>query len=76
MIDGKTFRQGLDKFFKSPTCLNARVQIELPNGEKLDLMEIQLLETKMIGDRDTHILNLKGIKLGGTWKMPKIIGKL
>ena len=26
--------------------------------------------------RDTHILNLKGVKLGGTWKMPKIIGKL
>ena len=25
-------------------------------------MEIQLLETRMIGDRDTHILNLKGIK--------------
>ena len=66
----------LDKFMKSPVCQHARVQIELPNGEKLDLMEIQLLETRMIGDRDTHILNLKGIKRGGTWKMPKIIGKL
>ena len=76
MIDGKTFRQGLDKFFKSPVSANARVQIELPNGEKLDLREIQLLETRIIGDRDTHILNLKGIKRGGTWKMPKIIGKL
>ena len=76
MIDGKTFRHGLDKFFKSPVCQNARVQIELPNGEKLDLMEIQLLETRIIGDRDTHILNLKGIKRGGTWKMPKIVGKL
>ena len=43
---------------------------------KLDVSEIQLLENRMIGDRDTHILNLKGIKLGGTWKMPKIIGKL
>ena len=54
----------------------ARVQIEMPNGEKLDLSEIQLLQSRMIGDRDTHILNLKGVKLGGTWKMPKIIGKL
>jgi hypothetical protein len=34
------------------------------------------LETRIIGDRDTHILNLKGIKRGGTWKMPKIVGKL
>ena len=69
-------RQYLDKFLKSPAAQQARVQLELPNGEKLDLIEIQLLETKIIGDRDTHILNLKGIKRGGTWKMPKIVGKL
>ena len=68
--------QYLNKFLKSSAAQQARVQIELPNGEKLDLIEIQLLETRMIGDRDTHILNLKGIKRGGTWKMPKIIGKL
>ena len=69
-------RQYLDKFLKSPAAQQARVQLELPNGEKLDLIEIQLLETRIIGDRDTHILNLKGIKRGGTWKMPKIVGKL
>ena len=69
-------RQYLDKFLKSPAAQQARVQIEMPNGEKLDVYEIQLLESRMIGDRDTHILNLKGIKLGATWKMPKIIGKL
>jgi hypothetical protein len=69
-------RQYLDKFLKSPAAQQARVQIEMPNGDKLDLVEIQLLESRMIGDRDTHILNLKGIKLGATWKMPKIIGKL
>jgi len=68
--------QYLNKFLKSPAAQQARVQLELPNGEKLDLIEIQLLETRMIGDRDTHILNLKGIKRGGTWQMPKIIGKL
>jgi len=68
--------QYLNKFLKSPAAQQARVQIELPNGEKHDLYEIQLLETRIIGDRDTHILNLKGIKRGGTWKMPKIIGKL
>jgi hypothetical protein len=27
MIDGKTFRVGLDKFFKSPAAQGARVQI-------------------------------------------------
>ena len=75
-MKAKELRQYLDKFLISPAAKNARVQLELPNGEKIDLIEIQLLESRMIGDRDTHILNLKGVKLGGTWKMPKIIGKL
>ena len=75
-MKAKELRQFLDKFLVSPTAQNARVQIEMPNGEKLDVCEIQLLESRMIGDRDTHILNLKGVKLGGTWKIPKIIGKL
>ena len=75
-MKAKELRQFLDKFLVSPVAQNARVQIELPNGEKLDVKEIQLLESRVIGDRDTHILNIKGIKLSGTWKMPKIIGKL
>ena len=75
-MKAKELRQYLEKFLVSPAAQNARVQFELPNGEKLDLVEIQLLETRIIGDRDTHILNLKGLKRGGTWKMPKIIGKL
>ena len=75
-MKAKELRQYLDKFLVSPAAKNARVQLELPNGEKIDLIEIQLLESRMIGDRDTHILNLKGVNLGGTWKMPKIIGKL
>ena len=75
-MKAKELRQYLDKFLTSPAAQNARVQFELPNGEKLDLYEIQLLETRMIGDRDTHLLNIKGVRLSGTWKMPKIIGKL
>ena len=75
-MKAKELRQYLDKFLISPAAQQARVQIQLPNGEKLDLMEIQLLETRIIGDRDTHILNLTGIKRGGTWKMPKIVGML
>jgi len=75
-MKAKELRQFLDKFLVSPVAQNARVQIELPNGEKLDVYEIQLLETRMIGDKDTHILNFKGTKLAGTWKMSKIVGKL
>ena len=58
MIDGKTFRQGLDKFFKSPVSSNARVQIQLPNGEFYDIVGIKLLENKIIGSKDTHRLVL------------------
>ena len=75
-MKAKELRQYLDKFLVSPAAQNARVQIQMPNGEKLDLGVIELLESRMIGDRDTHILNLKGIRRAGTWKMPKIIGKL
>ena len=75
-MKAKELRQYLDKFLKSEVAKNARVQIEMPNGEKLDVSEIQLLASRMIGDRDTHRLNIKGVRLQGTWKMPKIIGKL
>ena len=73
---GKELAQVLNKFLKSPNAQNARVQIEMPNGEKLDVSEIQLLENRMIGDRDTHRINIKGQPKLGTWKMGKIIGKL
>ena len=75
-MKAKELRQYLDKFLVSPAAQQARVQIELPNGEKLDVKEIQLLENRMIGDRDTHRINIKGEALPGTWKMGKIIGKL
>ena len=73
-MTAKELRQYLDKFLVSPAAQNARVQIEMPNGEKLDLSEIQLPQNRTTGDRHTHRLNLKGTKLG--WKMGKIIGKL
>ena len=73
-MTAKELSQYLDKFLVSPAAQNARVQIEMPNAERLDLSEVQLLENRMIGDRETHRLNLKGVNLG--WKMGKIIGKL
>ena len=75
-MTGKELAQVLNKFLTSPQAQNARVQIEMSNGEKIDVSEIQLLENRMIGDRDTHRINIKGTALGGTWKMSKIIGKL
>ena len=58
MIDGKTFRHGLDKFFQSPVSQAARVQIELPNGEFYDITGAKLLENKIIGSMETHRLVL------------------
>jgi len=75
-MTGKELAQVLNKFLTSPLAQNARVQIEMTNGQKLDVKEIQLLENRMIGDRDTHRINIKGEALQGTYKMGKIIGKL
>ena len=74
MLNGKTFRQALDKFFVSPTSGNARVQIQLPNGQMMDIKEINLLENKLIGDRETHRLVL--VAEPERARMNKIIGKL
>jgi hypothetical protein len=51
MINLRHFRQVIDKFLKSPTAGNARVQIILPNGEFYDVNGIQLMENKLIGVR-------------------------
>jgi hypothetical protein len=74
MINGKTFRHALDKFFKSPVCQDARVQIELPNKELYDIIGMDLLENNLLGDNQTHRLVLRCQK--PIWKMGKIIGKL
>ena len=52
----------------------ARVQIELPNGELYDLREIQLLENAIIGDNETHRLVFKCEK--PIYPMGKIIRRL
>ncbi len=58
MIDGRTLKKGLEKFFQSPVTLDARVQIELPNGEFFDITGAKLLENKIIGSNETHRLVL------------------
>jgi len=74
-MTGRELAQVLNKFLTSPHAQWARVQIELPNGEKLNVSEIQLLASRMIGDRDTHRINIKGQR-DPYPKMGKIIGKL
>ena len=74
MIKGKDFRVMLDKFLKSPASQQARVQVEMPNGEFFDISEISLLENRILGTYETHRLVLKCIK--NVSPMGKIIGKL
>jgi len=74
MINGKTFRHALDNFFKAPVCQDARVQVELPNGDLYDIVGMDLLENNIFGDNQTHRLVLRCQK--PVWKMGKIIRKL
>ena len=74
MINGKDFRQILDKFLTSPTCQDARVQVQMPNGEFFDISEISLLENRILGTSETHRLVLECKK--NVSPMGKIIGKL
>ena len=74
MVNGKTFRHALDKFFKSPVCQDARVQVELPNSELYDIVSMDLLENNLLGDNQTHRLVLRCQK--PISKMGKIIGKV
>jgi hypothetical protein len=74
MIRTGQFRQILEKFIKSPTAANARVQVILPNGEFYDITGMQLMENKIIGNRETHRLLLTIDK--EKWTMGKVLKKL
>ena len=74
MIDGKSFRQIIDKFLISPTAQNARVQVELPDGKFMDITEISLLENRVLGSKETHRLVFKCVEPRHV--MGKIIKKL
>ena len=77
MINGKDFRQIIDKFLVSPASQEARVQVELPDGyptKYLDITEISLLENLIIGDKETHRLVFKCEEPRHT--MGKIVKKL
>ena len=77
-MDGRTFRQVLQKFFDAPggVCLDARVQVELPNGEMKDIGTIKLLQNRMFGAIETHRLVLKLDSPAHQRTLGKIIGHL
>ena len=73
-ITGKILDHVLKKFMKSEVAKNARVQVELPNGEIYDMSEVLLLENAILGDNETHRLVFRCKK--SPYNIGKIIGKL
>ena len=73
-ITGKILDHVMKKFMKAEVAQNARVQVELPNGEMYDMTDILLLENKILGDNETHRLVFRCKK--PVHEIGKIIGKL
>ena len=73
-MQGRLLRQVLDKMLKAPVAQDARVQVCLPNGEYYDITSLQLLENKLIGNRETHRL-VSTVK-AETWNMGKVLKKV
>jgi len=74
MLSGKALRQILDKMMKSPVAQEARVQVQLPDGQYLDITSLQMMENKILGARETHrlVMTIKP----ETWKMGQILKKV
>ena len=71
---GKVLNHLVKKFMTAEVSKEARVQIELPNGELYDFAGMQLLENVIIGDHETHRLVIQCEK--PILRMGKIIRKL
>jgi hypothetical protein len=75
MIKGKTLRHTLDKFLKnSEVAKEARVQVCLPNGEFYDITGMQLMENKLLGNRESHRLIITIDK--ERWTMGQVMRKI
>ena len=76
MINAKELAKQLDRFLKSPTCQNARVQVKLPRGEfhspdgHFDIFSISLFENNIIGSRESHRLVIE--IAAESWKMGSV----
>ena len=75
MISGKLLAKQLDKFLKSPTCQNARVQVKLPQGEfrspdgYFDILSVSLMENNILNQRESHRIVIEIAPQ--TWQMGK-----
>jgi len=75
MISGKLLAKQLDKFLKSPTCQNARVQVKLPQGEfrspdgYFDILSVSLMENNILNQRESHRIVIEIAPQ--TWNMGK-----
>lgn len=74
IMQGKLLRQTLDKFLKSPVAQEARVQVCLPDGKYYDITSLQLMENRLIGNRESH--RLVFTIEAETWNMGKVIKKI
>jgi hypothetical protein len=60
MLNGKTLAKVLDKLIKkSEVGSNARIQVQMPNGDLHDITEVRLMENIVIGQFETHRIVLK-----------------
>ena len=60
MIHGKTLLDILQRFIKkSEVAGNARIQVQMPNGDLHDISEIRLMENMLVGQTESHRLVLK-----------------
>ena len=73
-ITGKILDHVLKKFMKAEVAQNARVQVELPNGDMYDMTDILLLENAILGNNETHRLVFRCRK--SPYNIGKIIGRL
>ena len=72
MLNGKNLLNILEKFIKkSEVGANARIQVQMPNGDLHDITEIRLMENMIIGPTETHRIVLKTEK--EKHKMSKVI---
>ena len=60
MLNGKTLSKVLDKLIKgSEVGSNARIQVQMPNGDLHDITEVRLMENMLVGQFETHRIVLK-----------------
>lgn len=74
-MQGRFLRQIINKFMvESEVANNARVQVYMPNGETFDVSGIQLMENKIIGERESHrlIITVEPTQ----WGMGKMIKRI